>query len=95
MPFAIEFRRRDHPHDAGEVRGRGLRLGIEFIASRAAQAPVDVLWGRRLSHLLRNEGILGNYFNGALVLYPPLNITTAEANFLVQGIVRALRTRAC
>ncbi|MBV6713690.1 aminotransferase family protein [Paenibacillus chitinolyticus] len=79
-----------HPN-VGDVRGMGLMLALEFVKDKATKEPVDFEWGRRLSGHLHDEGILGNYFNGILLMYPPLNVSGEECDFLVHGVTRALR----
>ena len=52
----------DHPH-VGDVRGRGLMIGIEFVADRAAKRPFD-----RSSQV--TERVLGAAKERGLLLYP-------------------------
>ncbi|SFS54678.1 aminotransferase class III-fold pyridoxal phosphate-dependent enzyme [Paenibacillus sp. 453mf] len=73
-----------------DIRGKGLMIGIEFVDPHS-KSGITMEWGGRLSANLRREGILGNFFNGALIIYPPLNITSTEAEFIWKGIVNAIR----
>jgi len=81
-----------HAHtNVGEVRGKGLMLAIEFVADQGTKESVAMDWGKRLTRRLYEEGILGNFFNGILLMYPPLNISREEADYLIQGVVKAIR----
>ncbi|MFD7524211.1 aminotransferase family protein [Paenibacillus chitinolyticus] len=83
----------DHPL-VGEVRGLGLMLAVEFVAGGASKEPVTMDWSKRFMEELRREGILGNFFNSILLMYPPLTITGEEADFLVEGVSKAVRAMA-
>ncbi|MVO98878.1 aspartate aminotransferase family protein [Paenibacillus lutrae] len=80
----------DHPC-VGDIRGQGLMLALEFVKDKQTKEPVDYEWGKKLTKLLHGEGILGNYFNGILLMYPPLNVSEEECDFLIHGVSRALR----
>jgi adenosylmethionine-8-amino-7-oxononanoate aminotransferase len=80
----------NHPK-VGDVRGLGLMMAIEFVEDRKNKVPVTAEWGKRFAHHLREEGILGNFFNGVLLMYPPLSITQSEAEYLVEGVLRAVK----
>jgi 4-aminobutyrate aminotransferase len=64
----------------GDVRGRGLLLGIELVADRAAKTPAkeaaEAIMYRALDKGLSFKTTMGN----VLTLTPPLTITTAEMN---------------
>jgi adenosylmethionine-8-amino-7-oxononanoate aminotransferase len=85
----LNARLQHHPN-VGDIRGRGLMLAIEFVSDRHTKEAVDYNFGQKLTSLLHQEGILGNFFNGVLILYPPLNLSQQEADYLVQGTVRAV-----
>ncbi|UFJ42405.1 aspartate aminotransferase family protein [Brevibacillus humidisoli] len=80
----------DHPQ-VGEVRGMGMMLAIEFVDDQATRQPVNPQWGQALTQHLRSEGILGNFFNSTLAMYPPLTLSQKEAEFVVNGVVQAVR----
>jgi 4-aminobutyrate aminotransferase len=70
----------------GEVRGRGLAIGIELVANQATREPVPVATTAKviyrawqLGAVLFYVGVRGN----VLELTPPLTLTDAEAE---QGI---------
>ncbi|MSU46159.1 MAG: aminotransferase class III-fold pyridoxal phosphate-dependent enzyme [Lacunisphaera sp.] len=69
----------------GDVRGRGLMLGIEFVKDRATKEPAKescaqaVENARELGLLLGKGGLWGQTIRFA----PPMNITKADADFLL------------
>ena len=69
----------------GDVRGRGLMLGIEFVKDRATKEPNKeacaqaVENARELGLLLGKGGLWGQTIRFA----PPMNITKADADFLL------------
>jgi adenosylmethionine-8-amino-7-oxononanoate aminotransferase len=89
----------EHPN-VGEIRGRGLMLGLEFVADRATKAPFPR--ASRLTESIvaeaRDRGILvysgtGNAdgVDGDLVLLgPPFVITDEELVRLADGVASAL-----
>jgi len=77
----------------GEVRGRGLSIGIELVSDRAAREPVPVATTAKviyrawqLGAVLFYVGLRGN----VLELTPPLTLTEAEAEAGVAIIDQAL-----
>lgn len=79
-----------HPF-VGDIRGKGLMMAIEFVKDKETKESIDYQTGERLSRFLHEEGILGNFFNGTLLLYPPLNLSYKEANYLINGLVKAIK----
>jgi 4-aminobutyrate aminotransferase-like enzyme len=60
----------------GDVRGRGLFVGLEIVRDRASQEPDPELAGRTQT-ALRDRGVLvgrGGRYGNVLVLAPPLVI---------------------
>jgi len=83
----------------GEIRGRGLLLGIELVASKTYQkqfqSQVDPL--ERFKLLARDEGLLiygrrsnGGAFGDPILIAPPLNITRDEIDILVQRLEKTV-----
>jgi adenosylmethionine-8-amino-7-oxononanoate aminotransferase len=75
----------------GEVRGKGLMISIEFVTDQLSKNPIDYSIGERFSQELRRQGVLGNYFNGVLLLYPPLNVSKTDADFLTEKVLLAIK----
>lgn len=88
-----------HPN-VGEIRGRGLLLGIELVADRETRTPFpradrvteQVLRAARERGLLLYSGTgMADGTNGdAIVLGPPFVITEGEMELLVDGLAGAL-----
>jgi 4-aminobutyrate aminotransferase len=76
----------------GEVRGRGLMIGIELVRDRSTKEPAaGDAKAARLA--LRERGILvgvGGQFGNVLRLQPPLSITADECSRLVEETERVL-----
>src|SRR5476651_2101690 len=80
----LEKLKATHRH-IGDVRGKGLMLGIEFVKDRTTKAPGKeecaqaVENARELGLLLGKGGLWGQTIRFA----PPMNITMADADFLL------------
>ncbi|MBI3470196.1 MAG: aminotransferase class III-fold pyridoxal phosphate-dependent enzyme [Candidatus Solibacter usitatus] len=81
----------------GEVRGRGLLIGLEMVAdsNRAPLPEPDVI---RMQRLIREAGVLVGRnndtvpgFGNVLTLAPPLTLSREEADAIVAGIETGLR----
>ena len=60
----------------GDVRGRGLFLGIELVRDSESRTP-DAERAKRIQHVLRDAGVLvgrGGRYENVLILAPPLVI---------------------
>ncbi|XP_010543167.1 PREDICTED: alanine--glyoxylate aminotransferase 2 homolog 3, mitochondrial [Tarenaya hassleriana] len=82
-----------HKHDLiGDVRGRGLMLGVEFVTDRHSKTPAKAqalhLMGRmkEMGVLVGKGGFYGNVFR----ITPPLCFTMADADFVVDVMDYAL-----
>ncbi|MEL6354700.1 MAG: aminotransferase [Cyanobacteria bacterium J06627_28] len=85
-----------HPN-VGDVRGKGLLLGIELVKDKVSKTP---LAGDRVAavtrHCLTNKVMIGRNantvpgFTNVLIVCPPLVITYAEADNLVETIQEAI-----
>jgi L-2,4-diaminobutyrate transaminase len=74
----------DHPL-VGEIRGRGLLIGIELVKDRATKAafPRESLVGRRLLRSLLQRGLISRALGDTMVFAPPLIITHEQVDELV------------
>ncbi len=79
------------PH-VGEVRQRGLMVGIELVRDRKTKA--EYAYGDRLGHrvclALRKRGILLRPLGNVIVLMPPLSLTSDEAKTLCTAVFEAI-----
>ena len=86
---------RDHPF-AGDVRGRGLFLGIEFVRDRETRKPYGeacaylVSRAREMGVLLSADGPAHN----VIKIKPPLVFGHGEADLLVETLARILNESA-
>ena len=86
----------------GDIRGRGLMQGIEFVADKATRAPLDpkLAFSARLSAACLDEGMFIEYGSGCdrgragdMVMFgPPFIITRAEIDEAVDTLKRVLET---
>ncbi|MEA2675522.1 MAG: hypothetical protein QOI92_2714, partial [Chloroflexota bacterium] len=89
----------DHPH-VGEIRGRGLLLGVELVADRETRAPFPrahritesvLRAGRAAGVLLYPSTGLADGTNGdAIVLGPPFVTTDEELTAIVDRLAVAI-----
>ena len=83
----------EHQALIGEVRGRGLALGIDLVSDRASRAPVPVATTAKVIYRAWQLGAVFFYVGlrgNVLELTPPLTLTEAEVDEGVQIIERAL-----
>jgi adenosylmethionine-8-amino-7-oxononanoate aminotransferase len=95
----LEERLGNHRH-VGDIRGRGLFLGIEFVADRASKRPFDP--ALKLHHRLRDIGMeqgimcypMGGTIDGKrgdhVCLAPPYIVTDAEIDEIVERMGRTI-----
>jgi adenosylmethionine-8-amino-7-oxononanoate aminotransferase len=89
----------DHPH-VGDIRGRGLFWGVEFVADRATREPFDpsLRLHARIKRTAFEAGLMcypmGGTLDGRrgdhLLLAPPFNIESAQVDEIVTGLSRAI-----
>ena len=81
----------DHPN-VGDIRQRGMMIGIELVADRriAAPLPPEALTGARVCAAARAHGVLLRPLGDVIVLMPPLSITHDEITALVAAVSAAL-----
>ncbi|WP_284944040.1 aspartate aminotransferase family protein [Acidisoma cladoniae] len=91
-----ELRRRftDHPL-VGEVRGVGLIAAMELVEDKATHRNFD--FGRKIAarttKIMEANGVIGRPLPGdGLAFSPPLIITTAEIDTVLDGVAKALET---
>lgn len=84
-----------HKHELiGDVRGRGLYLGVELVRNRSSKEPADVE-ALMVSELMKDEGIIvyptGTY-NNVLKIKPPLTFGVDDAD-LFAAVLDEVLTR--
>ena len=89
----------DHPH-VGDVRGRGLLVGVELVADRGSKAPfdraarvcervTDAALARDLTVYTCNS-VVDGAIGDAVLLGPPLNTSGADLDAMVERLVAAV-----
>ncbi len=63
----------------GDVRGRGLMIGIDMVADRKTKAPLDKTITRALFHEALERGLITMSYSNVIRINPPLVITEEEA----------------
>jgi 4-aminobutyrate aminotransferase/(S)-3-amino-2-methylpropionate transaminase len=63
----------------GDVRGRGLLIGVELVADRKTKEPLDKKITRALFHEALNRGLVTMSYNHVIRINPPLVLTEDEA----------------
>jgi len=85
-----------HPY-VGDVRGKGLLIGIELVADKQTKEPLDVNLVNEVVAKCKSKGvIIGKNgatvagYNNVLTLSPPLNIEESDIELLLATITYAL-----
>ena len=76
----------------GDVRGMGLMLGIEFVKDRGTKEPAKEICAQAVENA-RELGLLlgkGGLFGQTIRFAPPMNITKADADFLLAVLDEAI-----
>lgn len=93
----------DHPH-VGDIRGKGMLIGVEFVADRETKEPFEPEWGfkRLVGEAAFKLGLIIYPMSGTIdgrrgdhvLLAPPFIITKAQIGRLVELLHRAI-DQAC
>jgi len=82
---------KDFPH-VGDIRQKGLMLGIELVRDKATRQPYD--WderiGVRVSQRARELGMLTRPLGNVVVFIPPLASTEAELEIMIDILVKSI-----
>ncbi|WP_238458033.1 aspartate aminotransferase family protein [Alkalihalobacterium alkalinitrilicum] len=85
-----------HPH-VGDVRGKGLLIGIELVANKESKDPLGVERVNKVLNACKENGlIIGKNgatvagFNNVLAISPPLTIEVEDVKFIIDTIKKAL-----
>ncbi|MBS4211040.1 aspartate aminotransferase family protein [Neobacillus rhizophilus] len=87
---------KDHPY-VGNVRGKGLLVGIELVKDKSTKEPLDVSLVNQVIAGCKEKGIIIGKngatvagYNNVLTMAPPLSIEQKDLNFLVKTLGEAL-----
>jgi 4-aminobutyrate aminotransferase-like enzyme len=79
----------------GDVRGRGLYIGVDLISDRSRKTP-DAPLARRVSEQMKDEGVIviptGTHDN-VLKVKPPMVFSRTDADHFTETLDRVLRDR--
>jgi adenosylmethionine-8-amino-7-oxononanoate aminotransferase len=77
----------------GEIRQRGVMVGIELVADRAEGAayPTAARMGHRVCEAVRRHGVILRPLGNVVVLMPPLSLRADELDLLVGATAAAIR----
>ena len=82
----------DHPA-IGDVRGRGLMVGVDLMVDRESREPASDL-AHRVMNEMRERGVListtGRWGN-VLKIRPPLVLTASQAELIITALDASLR----
>lgn len=75
----------------GEVRGKGLMVGIDLVADKSTREPIDPTGGfaYELGNVARREGVLVRPVGTKLILSPPLTFTQEHCDEMVAALTTA------
>ncbi|MFE8699362.1 aspartate aminotransferase family protein [Cytobacillus sp. FJAT-54145] len=86
----------NHPY-VGDVRGKGLLIGIELVKDQASKEPLEPSLVNQVVVHCKDKGVLIGKngatvagFNNVLALSPPLNIEVEDLDFVVHTLVDSL-----
>ena len=80
----------------GDVRGKGLLIGVELVKDRITKEPADATQVTSVVDFCRDHGLIvgrsggGRRYGNTITLCPPLIITRAECDLIVDTLDRAL-----
>ncbi|MFI8574571.1 aspartate aminotransferase family protein [Rossellomorea aquimaris] len=87
----------DHRY-VGDVRGKGLLIGIEMVSDRETKEPLDVLKVNEVIGYCKQKGvIIGKNgatvagYNNVLTLSPPLNIEEEDLDLLLSTVMDGIK----
>ncbi|MDQ1002343.1 taurine-pyruvate aminotransferase [Neobacillus niacini] len=87
----------DHPF-VGDVRGKGLLVGIELVKDKKTKEPLEVTLVNQVIANCKQEGLLIGKngatvagYNNVLTLSPPLNIKQEDINFIIKTVSNSIK----
>ncbi|MGE8205741.1 aspartate aminotransferase family protein [Heyndrickxia sp. NPDC080065] len=88
----------EHPY-VGDVRGKGLLVGIELVKDKATKEPLEAdLVNKVIAGCKQNGLIIGKNgttvagYNNVLTLAPPLNIEEKDLDFVIKTLTEEIKT---
>jgi alanine-glyoxylate transaminase/(R)-3-amino-2-methylpropionate-pyruvate transaminase len=84
---------RDEFECVGDIRGKGLMIGMELVKDKASRQPLDSGTVNNIWETTKDLGLLvgkGGLHSNVFRIKPPMCITTKDADFTVQVLRRAI-----
>lgn len=88
----------DHPY-VGDIRGKGLLIGIELVENKETKAPLDVervnaviAYCKKKGVIIGKNGVTVANFNNVLTLSPPLSISLEEKDTIANTVIEAVNS---
>lgn len=83
----------EHPH-VGDIRGRGLMVGIELVQDRQSKEPFEssLLIGNRVCQAAVERGVWVRPLGDVVILMPPLVSSDQELDLLAEVVIQAINT---
>jgi taurine-pyruvate aminotransferase len=84
--------------NVGDVRGKGLLIGVELVKDRATKEQLDAAQLTGVIDFCRDQGVIvgrsggGRCYGTTIAICPPLVVTRAECDRIVDTLGRALAT---
>lgn len=75
----------------GEVRGKGLMVGLDFVSDKASRTPIDPGNGivERIAAYAREDGVIVRPAGSVIILSPPLVIGETEIDAIIHALTAA------
>ena len=87
------FRRLSSQHETiGDVRGKGLMLGVELVSDRAAKTPAGKLYMNAIANAAYEAGAMIRTSGNIIILSPPLILAREEASEILAALDAAFST---
>lgn len=87
---------KQHPN-VGDVRGKGLLIGIEFVENKQTKEPLEESKVAQIVKFCREQGILigktsdtAAGYNNIITMSPPLSITQEELSLIIKALKQAI-----
>ncbi|RHW33438.1 aspartate aminotransferase family protein [Lysinibacillus yapensis] len=94
----LQHKLKNYPN-IGDIRGKGLLIGIELVSNLETKQPIDVsIINDIIAHCKNNGLIIGKNgvtvagYNNVITLSPPLNITIEEKDFIITNLIQAIKS---
>ena len=93
---ALKTKLQHHPL-VGDIRGKGLLIGIELISDKSTKTPLEVFYVNQVISGCKEKGLIVGKngatvagYNNVLTLSPPLSIELEDVQFMIETIVEEI-----